>query len=90
MTSEVFCRKLQRRLPGLSRPPFPGPQGQEIHENISQQAWNDWVELQTMLINENQLKTSDVQAREWLATQREAFFSGGDYQRPQGYIPPEG
>src|SRR5437762_14375654 len=34
----VFCAKLQRELPGLDKPPFPGELGKRIYEGISKQA----------------------------------------------------
>ena len=88
MSRTVFCRKFQKEMAGLDKPPFPGPAGEEIYQNVSMEAWLAWVELQTMLINEKHLATSDPEARKWLSEQREKFLSGGDYERPAGYIPP--
>lgn len=39
MTRTVNCRKYHQELPGLERPPYPGAKGQDIFDNISQQAW---------------------------------------------------
>ena len=35
---KVFCKKLQKELPGLDEPPWPGELGKKIYENISVQA----------------------------------------------------
>ena len=35
MARMVLCRKLKQELPGLDTPPFPGPKGEEIFNNIS-------------------------------------------------------
>jgi len=89
MTRTVYCRKLKAELPGLSQPPFPGPKGNEIFNNISQQAWNAWLDHQTMLINEKRLNMMDMQARKYLAEQREKFLADEDYDQAEGYVPPE-
>ena len=88
MARMVQCRKLKRELPGLDMPPFPGPKGQEIFDNISKQAWGEWMAHQTTLINEMRLNMMDLTARTYLAEQREKFFSGEDVDQAEGYVPP--
>ena len=88
MTRTVHCRKLKADLPGLVQPPFPGPKGEDIFNHISQDAWSQWLEHQTMLINEKRLNMMDISARNYLAEQREKFLSGDDYDQAEGYIPP--
>ncbi len=89
MSRTVFCKKYQQEMEGLDAPPFPGPRGQDIFDNISKQAWQDWQAQQTMLINEKQLSLIDPQARKYLQEQMEKFFSGEAYDRAEGYVPPE-
>jgi len=50
-TRMVQCVKLNKELPGLERPTYPGDLGKRIYLNISQEAWTSWVGHQTMLIN---------------------------------------
>lgn len=88
MARTVFCRKYKEELPGLTQPPFPGPKGEEIFNNISQKAWNAWLEHQTMLINEKRLNMMDVESRNYLNEQRDKFLSGEDYDTAEGYVPP--
>ena len=88
MTRTVFCRKLNQELEGLNAPPHPGPKGQEIYENISKQAWQSWLQHQTMLINEKHLNLMDKSARQSLAEQMDKYLSGEDYDRAEGYVPP--
>ena len=79
----VLCAKHGKELPALSSAPFPGEAGEKILENISEQAWYEWLEMQTMFINENQLNMMDPQAREFLAERRDEFlFEGGDIIEP--------
>jgi len=81
--SNVFCLKYKKDLPALSTAPFPGEAGKRILENISAQAWNEWLEMQTMFINENQLNMMDSQARTFLAERRDEFlFEGGEKLDP--------
>lgn len=84
----VHCRKYNTSLPGLANPPFPGPAGQDIYDNISQQAWDDWLSHQTMLINEKRLNMMDMASRKYLSEQRSKFFSGQQVDEAEGYIPP--
>ncbi|MDG1819327.1 MAG: oxidative damage protection protein [Porticoccaceae bacterium] len=88
MARMVHCRKLKQELPGLDMPPFPGPKGQEIFDNISKQAWADWMTHQTTLINEMRLNMMDLTARTYLSEQREKFFSGEQVDQAEGYVPP--
>lgn len=83
----VFCRKYQENLPKLLNPPFPNAKGQEIQNTVSARAWEEWIELQTMLINEKHLSMVDKDAKKFIAEQRELFLDNGDYERPAGYKP---
>ncbi|MEK9870719.1 MAG: oxidative damage protection protein [Gammaproteobacteria bacterium] len=87
MSRTVFCRRLQQELPGLDTPPFPGPKGQEVFETVSVQAWEEWQNLQTMLINEKHLNMMDKAARKYLNQQRDRFLAGEDVDQAEGFIP---
>ncbi|MDP5071205.1 MAG: oxidative damage protection protein [Congregibacter sp.] len=88
MSRQVFCRKHQKDLPGLDAPPYPGPKGQDIFENVSRQAWEEWQAHQTMLINEKQLSLIDPQARKYLQQEMDKFLAGQEYDQAEGYVPP--
>ncbi|WP_317933291.1 oxidative damage protection protein [Halioxenophilus sp. WMMB6] len=89
MSRTVFCRRYQKELEGLERPPYPGAKGEDLYNNISKQAWNDWMKYQTMLINERQLNMMDLTARTYLSEQMEKFFAGAETDKVEGYVPPE-
>ena len=76
MARMVKCIRLGREAEGLDFPPYPGELGQRIFENVSKQAWAEWLNHQTMLINENRLAAVDPKARKFLAEQMEQFFFG--------------
>ena len=54
---------------------------------MSAQAWNEWQDLQTMLINEKHLNMMDKEARKYLNEQRDKFLSGEEVDRAEGYVP---
>ena len=88
MPRTVQCVKLGQEAEGLDLPPYPGALGQRIFENVSKQAWQDWIKHQTMLVNENRLNLADARARKYLANQMEQYFFGTGGDRPAGYVPP--
>lgn len=88
MTRMVQCIKLGKEAEGLDRAPYPGELGKRIFDNVSKQAWADWIRHQTMLVNENRLNLADARARQYLARQMEQFFFGGGADKPAGYVPP--
>lgn len=87
MARLVKCLKLGVEAEGLDSPPFPGPKGQYIYENISSQAWQEWMAMQTMIINEQRLATFDPKAKKILEQEREKFLFAGGFERPEGYRP---
>lgn len=87
MPRTVMCRRYKKEMPGLDAPPFPGPKGQDIFEHVSAQAWNEWQDLQTMLINEKHLNMMDKDARKYLNRQRDKYLAGEAVDRAEGYIP---
>ena len=89
MTRTVFCKKYKEELEGLLSAPFPGEKGEEIFNNVSKKAWEDWLEHQKMLINEGQMNLADRESRKWLNEQMELFLSGEDYAKPTGFKPVE-
>jgi Fe-S cluster biosynthesis and repair protein YggX len=89
MTRMVHCVKLKRQAEGLERPPYPGELGQRIFEDVSKQAWQDWLRQQTMLINEYRLSPMDPKARTFLQEQMEKFFFGEGAEVPPDYRPPK-
>ena len=88
MSRTVQCLKLKKEAQGLEFPPYPGELGTRIWQSISQQAWKDWMDVQTRLVNENRLNLADARARKYLKDQMEKFlFEDGDIEA-QGFVPP--
>ena len=87
MEKKILCKKLNKELPALDRPPMPGPKGIEIMETVSSEAWELWKTHQTMLINEYRLNALDNKAQSFLQTEMEKFFFGNGSDAPSGYHP---
>ena len=67
---------------------MPGEAGQDIYNNISEQAWKEWQQHQTMLINEKQLNMMNADDRKFLKSQMEKFFNNEEFEQAEGYVPP--
>ncbi len=87
MSRTIHCAKLDIDAEGLDKPPYPGELGQRIYDNISKQAWQDWLTQQTMLINEKHLKVFRPDDRKFLEKEMEAWLFGGDTTEIEGYKP---
>lgn len=87
MTRLVQCAKLGIEAEGLDFPPLPGERGQRIFNNVSKQAWSEWLAHQTMLINEKRLSVMNAEHKAYLTEQMENYLFGGDVDQPDGYVP---
>jgi Fe-S cluster biosynthesis and repair protein YggX len=88
MSRTVYCLKLQREAEGLAFVPWPGALGKRVFENVSREAWQQWLAHQTMLINENRLSPMDPKHRVFLEGEMEKFFFAGGADKPAGYVEP--
>ncbi len=89
MSRMVNCVKFGKEAEGLDRAPFPGPVGQKIYDNISKEAWQAWLQHQTMVINENRLTPFEPEAKKLIAEEREKFLFGEGVAKPDGYVSPK-
>jgi Fe-S cluster biosynthesis and repair protein YggX len=89
MARMVQCVKLGREAEGLNAPPYPGELGKRIYENVSREAWQQWLAHQTMLINEYRLSPIEPKARKFLEEEMEKYFFGEGSEKPADYKAPE-
>ncbi len=87
MSRMVMCRKYKKEMEGLAVPPLPGAKGQALFETVSQQAWGEWMQHQTLIINEKQLNLMDLGTRAYLSEQMDKFFDGDEVDQAEGYVP---
>lgn len=88
MARMVHCVKLGKEAEGLDRPTYPGDLGKRIFDNVSKEAWQQWMQQQTMLINEYRLSPIEPKARQFLEEQMEKFFFGDGADTPPDFVPP--
>lgn len=80
-----MCKKLGRQLPGLDEPPFAGPLGQRIYEEISAEAFELWQAHMKTLVASYRLNLAEQGARDFIRAQMEEFFFGPDAQMPDWF-----
>ena len=88
MARTINCVKLKREAEGLDFPPYPGELGVRIWREISKDAWEEWKQVQTRLVNENRLNLADARARKYLREQMEKFLFEDGSVEAQGFVPP--
>lgn len=82
MNHKVHCIKLDREAEGLAFQVWPGELGQRIYDNVSQQAWNEWIKHQTILVNENRINPIDPKGRQFIEQEMEKYFFGEGSDKP--------
>ena len=87
MSRTVTCILLGGEKEGLDRVPYPGDLGQRIFDNVSKEAWQQWLQHQTMLINEYRLVPIEPKDRAFLEQEMEKYFFGGGSARPAEFTP---
>ena len=87
MTRKVQCALLGVEAEGLDYAPYHGELGQRIFDNVSRQAWQQWIAHQTMLINEYRLTPYEPEARKLLEEEMEKFLFGQGSARPADFVP---
>ncbi|HLU02554.1 MAG TPA: oxidative damage protection protein [Advenella sp.] len=88
MARMIQCVKLKKEAEGLDYPPYPGELGAKIWRSVSKEAWQQWTDIQTRIVNENRLNLADARARKYLQQQMESFLFDDVDVEAQGYVPP--
>ncbi len=70
----VLCKKLGKELPALAEAPLKGPIGKLILDNVSEEAWQEWVEAEIKIINEERLDLSEERAQQRLFNEMLEFL----------------
>ena len=76
MVKMVNCVRLKKEAEALDKAPYFGELGQKIFENVSKDGWKEWLQFQTILINENKLSPIKPEDRKFLEDQMDNFFFG--------------
>ncbi len=70
----VQCVKLKKSLPGLLKAPFSNALGQQIFENVSKEAWDEWLKESVRYINTYRVDLSSKQGQEFLVKQMKVWL----------------
>ncbi len=74
-TNTLMCSRFKEELPKITtRITFAGDLGQRIRAEVSQRAWNEWLEMQTKVINEFRLHMGEAAHRRTLEEFASKFF----------------
>jgi len=87
MARMVFCTRLQKEAEGLRFQIYPGEIGKRIFDHISQEAWSEWQQKQTMLLNEKKLNMMDENDRAFLEQEMIKYLFEGEDVIIEGYTP---
>lgn len=87
MSRKVHCVKLGREADGLEFAPWPGELGRRIFDQVSKEAWQEWLRQQTILINEYKLNPLQAEHKSYLAAQMESWFFGDGIVMPDEWKP---
>ncbi len=87
MARMVNCIKLGKEAEGLERLTYPGELGQKIYDSISKEAWQGWVNHQTMLLNEYRLSPINPKDRKFLEEEMEKFLLGDGPSSVDNFVP---
>lgn len=87
---QVQCIKLNKELPGLSRPPFPNDFGQWIYNNVSKEAWDLWLQESVKFINTYRVDLSSREGTDFMLKQLRIWLGmeEGD-QAATAWTPPK-
>jgi Fe-S cluster biosynthesis and repair protein YggX len=74
----VHCKKLGKELPGLAKPPYKNELGKRIYEEISKEAWDEWIQHSVRYVNTyfgpGRLDITTKEGQEFLFKQAAIFF----------------
>jgi len=81
----ITCLKYGPEQAEIPYRPYPGELGKKIKAQVSLKFWQEWLTLQTMIINENHLSPMDPAHRKLLEEKMHAFLFEGKDVTPEGF-----
>jgi Fe-S cluster biosynthesis and repair protein YggX len=74
MSRIVHCKKLDKDLPGLDRPPYKNELGKRIYEEVSREAWEMWLKDSVKYINTYRVDLSSAEGQKFMFDQCAIYF----------------
>ena len=78
MARIVHCKKLDKDLPGLERPPYKNELGKRIFEEVSKEAWDMWLKDSVKYINTYRVDLASAEGQKFMFDQAEVYFGFKD------------
>ena len=90
MPRTVKCRKLGQELPALPFKPFEDDLGTRIYNEVSMQAWQNWLRDSVKYVNTYRLDLTDPSAQAFMRKQMSIYFGFEEGDLAQtAWVPPE-
>lgn len=70
----VHCRMFKKDMPGLSRPPYKNDLGKRIYEEVSREAWEQWLKDSVRLINTYRVDLAAPEGQKFMLEQCGIYF----------------
>jgi Fe-S cluster biosynthesis and repair protein YggX len=70
----VHCRHLKKDLPGLDRPPYKNELGRQIYEEVSKEAWQQWLKDSVKYINTYRVDLASSEGQKFMLEQCAKYF----------------
>lgn len=74
MARIVHCKKLDKDLPGLDRPPYKNELGQRLYNEISKEAWEMWLKDSVKYINTYRIDLASTEGQKFMFKQVAVYF----------------
>jgi Fe-S cluster biosynthesis and repair protein YggX len=85
----VHCRHLKKDLPGLKRPPYKNELGKRIYEEVSQEAWDQWLKDSVKYINTYRVDLASPEGQKFMFKQCAIYFGFEEGELAQTAFVPE-
>jgi Fe-S cluster biosynthesis and repair protein YggX len=70
----VHCRLLKKDLPGLDRPPYRNELGKRLFEEVSKEAWQQWLKDSVRFINTYRVDLAASEGQKFMLKQCAIYF----------------
>ena len=70
----VRCRLLKKDLPGLDRAPYKNELGQRIYDEVSKEAWQQWLKDSVRFINTYRVDLATSEGQAFMFKQCSIYF----------------
>ncbi len=87
----VHCRLLKKDLPGLDRQPYKNELGKKIYDEVSKEAWANWLRDSVKFINTYRVDLASPEGQKFMLKQAAIYFGFEEGDLAQtAYVPREG